>query len=167
VDHGSIANTATVTASTPADEQVTDTATLTLPVTRTPALALEKSASVSSFTAAGTAVTYTFVVTNTGNVTLEPVVVADPLTGLSPISCPSGPLPPGSTITCTTTYTTTPRDVTNGQIRNTATATGTPPGGLSPVTSSSTVVIAGPAPPRPATPAPPAPMTPVTVQVTG
>ena len=45
--------------------------------------------------AAGTPVTYTYVVTNTGNVTLDPVTVTDPMTGLSSsIDCPATLLGP-------------------------------------------------------------------------
>ena len=46
-----------------------------------PAISLTKSASITSFAAAGTPVTYSYLVTNTGNVTLNPVTVTDPMTG--------------------------------------------------------------------------------------
>ena len=74
-------------------------------------------------------ITYSYKVTNTGNVTLNPVTVTDPLSGLSTISCPATLLAAGATETCTATYTTTQADVTRGSITNTATATATSPAG--------------------------------------
>ena len=40
-------------------------------------------------------ITYSYLVTNTGNVTLNPVTVTDPMTGLSAINCPTSTLTPG------------------------------------------------------------------------
>ncbi|MFI9333103.1 hypothetical protein ACIGZJ_36910, partial [Kitasatospora sp. NPDC052868] len=86
----------------------------------------------------GQALTYSFVVTNSGNTDLTGVVVTDTAfsgTGTPPaISCPSTDLPVGASMTCTATYTVTQADVDAGTITNTATATGTPPTGP-PVTS--------------------------------
>jgi len=67
------------------------------------------------------------VVTNTGNVTLDPVAVDDPKVGT--VSCPATSLAPGASTTCTATYTLTQADVDSGHFANTATATGTPPVG--------------------------------------
>ena len=78
--------------------------------------------------------------TNTGNVTLNPVTVTDPMSGLSPISCPATSLAPGVSETCTATYTTTQADVDRGSLQNTGTATGTPPSGPN-VTAQSSVSI--------------------------
>ena len=55
----------------------------------------------------GTLVTYSYLVTNTGNVTLNPVTVTDPMTGLSSIDCPATSLVPAASETCHATYTTT------------------------------------------------------------
>jgi uncharacterized repeat protein (TIGR01451 family) len=77
---------------------------------------------------------------NTGNVTLNPVVVTDPMVGLSAISCPQSRLAPVATETCMARYTTTAADVTEGSIRNAGTAIGTPPTGP-PVSRTSTVTI--------------------------
>jgi uncharacterized repeat protein (TIGR01451 family) len=105
-----------------------------------PAISLTKSASISRYTAAGTKVTYSYKVTNTGNVTLNPVTVTDPMVGLSVISCPDTSLVPAATETCTATYTTTQADVKRGSITNIGTATGTPPVG-SKVSATSSVVV--------------------------
>ena len=64
-------------------------------------------------------ITYSYRVTNSGNVTLNPVTVTDPMPGLSAISCPATLLAAGAQETCTATYTTTQADVDAGQIINT------------------------------------------------
>jgi uncharacterized repeat protein (TIGR01451 family) len=141
VDAGFVTNTGTATGTTPAGTDVTDTATVTIPAVRSPALDFTKSADTDTFSEPGIVITYTFVVENTGNVTLSPVVVTDPLPGLSPISCPSDTLAPGDTLTCTATYTTTQADVDAGSVTNAATVTATPPGGVPPVTDGSEVTV--------------------------
>jgi len=76
----------------------------------------------------GDTVTYTFKVTNTGNVTLAPVTITDEKLGLTNWSC-LATLAPGQTANCTSTanYIIQTVDVQNQGIVNTATATGTPP----------------------------------------
>jgi uncharacterized repeat protein (TIGR01451 family) len=140
VDNGSLKNTGTATGTPPSGPPVTAQSTVCIPVCPYPSISLKKSASVSSFSAAGTLITYSYKVTNTGNVTLNPVTVTDPMVGLSPISCPATSLAPSVSETCTATYTTTQSDVDNGTLQNTGTATGTPPSGP-PVTAQSTVCI--------------------------
>ena len=51
-----------------------------------PAVGLVKSASVQEYSAAGTVITYTYTVTNTGDVPLAKVTVTDPMAGLSAIT---------------------------------------------------------------------------------
>lgn len=77
----------------------------------------------------GDTVTYSFVVTNTGNVTLTDVTVTDPLPGLSAIDCPATTLAPGESMTCTATYTVTLADAEAGEVQNTATVIGDSPAG--------------------------------------
>ncbi len=78
-------------------------------------------------------------VTNTGNVTLNPVTVRETRftgSGEAPAPvCPGGALAPGQRVTCTATYRVTQSDVDAGSIGNTAVASGTPPEGGSPVDS--------------------------------
>ncbi|TVR38274.1 MAG: PKD domain-containing protein, partial [Bacteroidia bacterium] len=79
-----------------------------------------------AFTQVGDVLTFTIVVTNTGNVPLTNVVVDDPVTGDSwtiPI------LQPGDSMTFTTTYTITQGDLDSCTIRNIVTATGDDPDG--------------------------------------
>ena len=70
-------------------------------------------------------ITYSYRVTNTGNVTLTSVGVTDPMPGLSAINCNGvTSLAPGASVTCTATYTTTQADVDAGSITNTGTRRG-------------------------------------------
>ena len=82
---GNLSNTVTAdSAETPAD-----TDTLNIPISQSPALNVAKSSTTTSVSAAGQVVPYTFTVTNTGNVTLTGVTVADPKC-TSAISAPAG-----------------------------------------------------------------------------
>jgi uncharacterized repeat protein (TIGR01451 family) len=130
VDRGEITNIATVTGYTPSGEPITDEDTVTLTGQPEPNIAIAKTSNVLPGTVlrAGNAVTYTFTVTNTGNITLENVTVEDPLPGLSaitPVSVAS--LAPGASTTFTATYIVTQADVDAGQIANTASTTGETP----------------------------------------
>ena len=119
-----------------------------------PALAIKKSASPGSFDAVGTTIHYSFLVTNTGNVTLTGVKINDLLPGLSAVACPSATLNPGNAITCTASYVTTAADLRARSVSNTATVTGDPPTGAPVVSGPSTVLIAATAPVHPGTPVP-------------
>ena len=86
-----------------------------------PAIALTKTGSPATFTAADQQISYEYQVRNTGSVTLPgPVQVQDDLTQ---VTCPGGDLAPGASLTCTATYTTTAGDVAAGAVTNHATAT--------------------------------------------
>ncbi|MBV8463764.1 MAG: hypothetical protein JO368_10745, partial [Acidimicrobiales bacterium] len=103
-------------------------------------ISLAKSASVKTYSAAGTPITYSYLVTNTGKVGLTSVGVTDGMPGLSAVSCPSSTLAVGASETCSATYTTTQADVDNGKLHNTGVATGTPPTGAN-VTANSSLTI--------------------------
>ncbi|HBL26072.1 MAG TPA: hypothetical protein DD490_04470 [Acidobacteria bacterium] len=75
----------------------------------------------------GSTVTWTFVVTNAGDVQLSGVALIDQGTA---VACPKSVLAPGETMTCTATGT-----AIHGPYQNTATVSGTPPMGT-PVTAS-------------------------------
>ncbi len=137
VDAGGVTNTGTATGVPPAGPPVTDSATITIPASQQPNISLTKTASLTTYSAAGTPVTYDYQVTNTGNVTLDPVTVTDPMPGLSAITCSTNVLAPGGAETCTATYTTTQADMDHGSITNTGTASGTPPTGAAVVATSS------------------------------
>ncbi|MGW8483239.1 DUF7507 domain-containing protein [Microbacterium sp. NPDC055903] len=158
LDAGSITNSATATGTPPQGEPpVSEPSEVTIPsVTPAPALTIDKSADVETVSEEGEVITYSFLIENTGNVTLNDVSVTEgdfSGTGeLSEIVCPAaaGSLAPGADVTCTATYVVTQADIDAGSITNAATATGTPPnpGTTPPVSPSDEVTVD--APPAPA-----------------
>jgi uncharacterized repeat protein (TIGR01451 family) len=130
LDAGKVDNTATTQGTPPSGPAVTDDDDETVSGTRTPGIALTKTATESSYDAVGDVITYTLVATNTGNVTLTDVTITDPKLGT--LSCDSAApvtLAPGAKLTCTGSYTVVLADIDAGKVDNTATATGTPPAG--------------------------------------
>src|SRR5690606_36640977 len=73
----------------------------------------------------GETISYAFLVTNTGNVTLTDVTVNDPLLTDAGVSLEQGPqtLAPGGSFTFTATYTPTQADIDAGRVENTGTGT--------------------------------------------
>ena len=133
VDAGHITNTATVTGHPPTGPAVTSTHRATVHAIQKPGIQLEKTAFPATYSGAGQEITYTYRVTNTGNVTLHDITLRDDRLGT--ISCPaptnadSSTLAPGASTTCHATHITTTADVDAGHITNTATVTGHPPTG--------------------------------------
>ena len=125
VDAGKIDNTAAAAGKDPRNNNVTasDDATVTT-VAADPAITVAKTASPASGVEAGAAVTYTVVVTNSGNVTLTHVNLTDTLVTLDEESYT---LAPGGSETVTYQYVVTQSDVDNQLITNTVTAEGTAP----------------------------------------
>src|SRR4029077_15655215 len=104
---------------------VSDDDTLTTPLTKIPRVTVVKSSNATAATKVGDTITYSFLVTNSGNVTITSFVVTDPLVGLSAINCGAPvSLAPGRTHTCTATYVVTQADVDAGEIRNQVTVNG-------------------------------------------
>ncbi len=115
----------------------------------------------------GDKISYSFVVTNTGNVDLTSVAVTD--TSLGAVSCPIPAPPglaPGASETCTgeLDHIVSLGDEAAGSVTNTATATGTDGlGDTSPASAPSTGTVPVQQPPKPPSPpSPPSPPTPPT-----
>ncbi len=150
-------NVATVSSSTP--DSVTDNnqamaeATTLAPV---PSLGLAKTAAPTAYDSVGDQIAYTYIITNSGNVTVTaPFSVADDKA--TTVTCPLAPLSlaPGdpATVTCTAVYTITQADITTGSVTNIATASAPWAGGTgSSVPATATVTYTAPLPPGGAEP---------------
>jgi len=124
-----------------------DTAVATVTVSAQPALAIDKTAGTPSGNRAGDTIPYSFLVTNTGNVTVTGLRIDDPQLDAAAV-CVATTLAPGASTTCTGTHTLTQADVDAGTVINTATATGDLPGGgttTSPPDSTTTTIVQAPA----------------------
>ena len=129
LDAGSITNTATATAIAPNEDPVTsESSSATVEVGQSAAISLTKKADPTVVHAVGDRVDYTFTVTNTGNVTLVDVAVAEKAFSgsgaMSTVVCPATTLAPQATTTCTANYRVTSKDLTTPAITNTAVAIG-------------------------------------------
>ena len=104
---------------------MTSTDAVDTPIPADPQLTLDKQAGVPTGSAAGDTIAYTFIVKNTGNVTLDPISFSD--AKVSTATCSTAALAVGASRSCTVSYVLTQGDVDAGHVANTATATGTPP----------------------------------------
>ena len=85
-----------------------------------PVLTLVKTASPTTYDSVGDVISYSYLLTNNGNVTLvAPFTVTD---DKATVTCPATPtsLAPGASITCTASYTITQADLNAGSVKNTA-----------------------------------------------
>ena len=96
IDAGQVDNTADADATAPQGQAVNDEDSETVLVPQVATISIVKTGTLdnddvapATRTDAGDKITYTFVIKNTGNVTLSGVTVSDPLAGLSAISCPA------------------------------------------------------------------------------
>lgn len=100
----------------------------------------------------GTVVTYSFLVTNTGNVRVDGLVVSEDVFtgsgGVPEATCPATSIDPGAQLTCTAVYILTQADIDNSGVSNTASVSGTASGFEIPVESgpSSFTIPVDPAP---------------------
>ncbi|MFE4394387.1 MULTISPECIES: DUF7507 domain-containing protein [Streptomycetaceae] len=155
VTAGSITNTATATATAATGpDPVSNEATATVRTVTAPGVTLAKSVTPGTVDRAGTAVSYSFTVTNTGGVPLTDVHVDETAftgSGGAPlVDCPAAALTlaPGGSVVCTAAYTTTQADIDAGRITNAATATGRAPAGFdSPVSAEARATVTAPAAP--------------------
>ena len=137
LDAGSINDTATASGLSPTNVTVrSPQRSVSVPVAQTATIDLVKSvvSPTGPVTRAGEVITYNFRVTNTGNVSVQNVTVADqqiaPAGALtSGPTCPTGTLLPGAAVNCTATYTVTQADLDAGSVNDTATAHAVSPTG--------------------------------------
>ncbi|MGI6687052.1 MAG: DUF7507 domain-containing protein [Christensenellales bacterium] len=115
LDKGSIVNAVAVTSDETGEDDPTEDEH-EIPADQNPAMTVEKSADKTSFTAVGEEIKYTVVVTNTGNITLNNLVLADELMSATPATRAS--LAVGDTWTVEYTYIVTQRDLAAGKVLN-------------------------------------------------
>lgn len=122
-----IENTATASGNLGGLAITSNTVTRSTPITQSPALAVVVNGAPSvNPIVAGSTITYTYVITNTGNVTLKsPIAVTNNMASV--ITCADqSNFAPGTSRTCTApAYTVKAADMAAGSINNTATATAT------------------------------------------
>ena len=154
LNNGSVTNTAKASAGGTDSNEDSETVT----AVQSPSLLLDKTASPISADAVGDVISYTYLVSNNGNVRLAgPVTVAD---DKATVSCPAlstignndGFLDPGESITCSASYAITQADLNNGSVTNTAKASA---GEINSNEDKATVTVTPPPPPPPPAPAPP------------
>ncbi|WP_338531542.1 DUF7507 domain-containing protein [Nitratireductor thuwali] len=147
IDGGRVQNTASAAGTSVGGVPVDDEASVTVVLERILRLSLHKEGEISDDNGngaldAGETLTYTFAVTNTGNVTLTDVTLDDP--GVTVSGGPIASLAPGETddTTYTATYVVTQADVDNGVYLNTATVSGNGPASTSVIARDSATVPA-------------------------
>jgi large repetitive protein len=154
LNNGSVTNTARASAG----EVLSPEDRATVDAVQKKTVSLDKNASPLSADAVGKVISYTYLVTNTGNVRLPgPVTVAD---DKATVSCPAlstvgnkdSFLDPGEAVTCTASYTITQSDLNNRSVTNTAKAS---VGGTDSNEDKATVTLTPPPPPPTPTPTPP------------
>ncbi|MBV0893890.1 DUF11 domain-containing protein [Microbacterium sp. NC79] len=133
VDAGIIVNTATVTTD-PArgdDPEATDSVTVTVPGEAALALVKTGELPLGDDSRVGDIVTFTFLVENTGDLTVNNIAIEDHLAGVSaaqftawPNPAAAGSLAPSQTVTATAEYELTQADVDAGVVQNAATVAG-------------------------------------------
>ena len=117
--------------------------TVTNTYTENPSMKLEKSSKQNSFTNEGDVITFTFKITNTGDVEISNVMLTDEMLGIkNEIVVPL--LKPGESKTIEKTYKVTAADVKKGKIVNAARVTGTTPGGTPPTGTDTHTIIGKP-----------------------
>ena len=145
LDSGSVTNTAFATGADPGGNPVASAPdTVTVPAAQTPGIQIVKTMASygdldgSNSITLGDELWYRFNVSNTGNVTLNPVSVTDDSFGI-PVTCPGTILAPGASTLCAAdaAHTITLAEANAGQVSNTATAIGELNG--TPYTASDTI----------------------------
>jgi uncharacterized repeat protein (TIGR01451 family) len=128
LDTGSRDNIADASGTDPAGVVVTDQDTLTVLFAQNPSIDVVKISDATGTNQVGDVITYTYTVTNDGDVTLTDVTVVDTPDG--PVTLGTTTLAPGASTNGMLTHTVTQADLDAGSRTNTADAEGTDPAGV-------------------------------------
>ena len=116
LDGGSVYDTATASGG----GATSDEATATVTATQSPALSLVKTATPATYSTVGQVITYSYVIKNTGNVTLTGTFSVNDDKATVTVTQPAdGALSPNETCSATATYTITQADLDGGSVKNT------------------------------------------------
>ena len=155
IDRGSVENTATATGENESGtDEVEDTDTVTTTLTGSASISLTKDVDKEAVDLGADdgrdeyrTLTYSFIIENTGSLTLTDVTLDDAMLAASgtvvsidwdastDVAIPAGTLAPGETVRGTAQYRIAQPDIDAGKVTNTATVTGTPSDGSDDVTS--------------------------------
>lgn len=175
IDEGKILNVAVVSAKDPDQNDIDDLDDVTINgPERVPSIALNKTADRQTYSSAGQVINYSFIVVNTGTVTLREVKIDDAKLGITDLAVNPSILAPGESGTASASYTITAADIGSGKvIYNTAEVRGTPSGSDNVtaednntvyyyivITPAPPIVPSQPSQPSPQPPSQPAPTTP-------
>lgn len=160
VDAGTVADSAVATGADPTGATITSpSSAATVTIAAKPGVDLKKRAAPTLITAVGQTIDYSFVVTNTGNVTLTAVQIDEQSFsgsgGPLSVSCPAQTtIGSGADVTCTAAYRVTAADLASSSISNTAEAVALDPAGgtVRSAASRAEVEIVPPGEPAPAAP---------------
>ncbi|MRS04741.1 hypothetical protein EG832_16215, partial [bacterium] len=123
LDSGLVTNVATAATSYGGNAVTSGPATETVTAIENPAITLSKAALPVTYNVSGEGITYTYTITNSGNVTLPgPFSVTDDKAGTKD-PCGIGPLAPSGSTSCNLTYLITQGDIDFGSVTNLASAT--------------------------------------------
>ena len=135
---GSVTNIASADGTPSGGTLTPPTDTATVDGSQSPMLTMVKTALDTDFAALGETLDYEYLVTNTGNVEINNIVVSDDK--ISAVTCPVTSLMPTETTVCTATYVVIQEDLDAGSVTNIAQVSGTPAGGtLAPAEDTATV----------------------------
>jgi len=139
LDAGEVINRASAQANVPDGSLLPPVlSTATSNAVQTPSLTLAKTSGDTVFSEVGDRLTYSYLVTNTGNVEVSAVSVTDDK--IAVVTCPPSVLAPTQSLVCTAEYTVNQIDIDAGFVTNSASAFATPRGGiLTPATDSLTI----------------------------
>jgi uncharacterized repeat protein (TIGR01451 family) len=133
IDAGQVLNDATVSATNALNVVITADDSATVAVPQAPAVAVEKTAALDlgadTKATVNDLITYTFVIKNTGNTTLNDVRLVDPLPGINIVFTEFDNFAPGDERTFTGTYSISQADIDAGKVENQASASGVSSGG--------------------------------------
>ena len=145
LDTGAVTETASAYAVGPLDVAVLSPPSSAIaPGGGLPSLALQVLVTSGRFTAVGARVGFSYVVTNTGVITLHDVALSDNRLVASEISCPVSVLAPGDVITCTGEYTITASDLRAAVVSDVALASALDAHDVTVTSPTAAAVAAGP-----------------------